>query len=89
VKREEIIAEIRETRKDLAALVKARDILNRRIVEQEGSARHDEFYRWPLMQALLNIFISATVRCTGLIEDYEELLESTDVPDNVFKLERP
>ena len=86
--REEIIEEIRETRLDLDALTKSRDTIHARLREQEGCPRHEETLRWPLMQVLINTYIVATARCMGLIEDYEELLQKMDEPDNVVQLKR-
>ena len=85
--RNELIKEIRETRKDLAALKKSRDLVHSRLQEQEGSSRYEDAVRWPLMQILINTYIAAIVRCEGLIEDYTGLLQEMDAPDNVIQLQ--
>lgn len=84
---DELIIEIRETTKDLVALKRSRDLLHMRLREQEGTPRYEESARWPLMQALINIYISAIVRCEGLIEDYTRLLYEMDAPANVIQLQ--
>ena len=86
--REEIIKEIRETKKDLDILKKSRDLIHGRLLEQEGTPRYEESLRWPLMQVLINTYIAAIVRCEGLVGDYTKLLQEMDAPDNVIRLER-
>lgn len=85
--RDELIAEIRETTKDLATLRKSRDLVHARLQEQEGTPRYEESLRWPLMQVLINTYIAAIVRCEGLIEDYTRLLRDMEAPDNIVHLE--
>lgn len=85
--RDELIIEIRETRKDLATLKRSRDLVHARLREQEGTPRYEETIRWPLMQILVNTYIAAIVRCEGLIEDYTRLLQEMDAPDNVVQLQ--
>jgi hypothetical protein len=86
--RDELMVEIRETRKDLTALKCSRDLLHARLREQEGTPRHEETLRWPLMQVLINTYIAAIVRCEGVIEDYSRLLQEMEAPDNVVRLEK-
>lgn len=86
--RDELIVEIRETKKDLVALKRSRDIVHARLREQEGTPRHEETIRWPLMQVLINTYIAAIVRCEGLVEDYTKLLREMEAPDNVVRLEK-
>ena len=86
--RDELITEIRETNRDLAALKRSRDSLHIRLREQEGTPRYEESFRWPLMQVLINTYIAAIVRCEGLIEDYTRLLHELEAPDNVVLLEK-
>jgi hypothetical protein len=86
--KDELIIEIRETNKDLAALKKSRDVIHSRLQEQEGTSRHEESIRWPLMQVLINTYIAAIVRCEGLIEDYTKLLQMMEAPDNVVHLKK-
>lgn len=85
--RDEVIVEIRETKKDLEALIRSRDTLHSRLLEQEGTTRYEESYRWPLMQVLINTYIAAITRCEGLIEDYKSLLQQMQAPDNVVRIE--
>lgn len=86
--RDELIVEIRETKKDLVALKRSRDIVHARLREQEGTPRYEETIRWPLMQVLINTYIAAIVRCEGLVEDYTKLLREMEAPDNVVRLEK-
>ena len=86
--RDELIIEIRETNKDLAALKRSRDLIHTRLREQEGTSRYEETIRWPLMQVLINTYIAAIVRCEGLIEDYKRLLQEMEAPNNVVQLEK-
>jgi hypothetical protein len=88
VTRDELIIEIRETNKDLAALRRSRDQIHARLREQEGTPRYEETVRWPLIQVLINTYIAAIVRCEGLIEDYKKLLQEMEAPNNVVQLEK-
>jgi len=85
--RDELIKELRETRRDLDILKKSRDLIHTRLREQEGTPRYEDAVRWPLMQVLINTYIAAIVRCEGLIEDYTRLLQEMDAPDNVVQLQ--
>ena len=88
MKRTEIIAEMREVELDLLAFKKSRDEIQRRINDMEGQLRQEKFIRWAATQAILNTMILAITRCEGLLEDYQKILETFSVPDNVLKLER-
>ena len=78
--------ELREVRKDLRAFVAARDAIQKRIQELEGSPRQETFVQWAATQAILNTLIMATTRCEGLIEDYSKILEQRDPPNNLVSL---
>ena len=84
--RTEIVDELREVERDLRAYQQARDALQRRINEMEGTPRHEIFLQWAVTQVVMNSLIIATVRCEGLIEDYRKVLESMSAPDNVVAL---
>jgi len=86
LKRNEIVDELREVGKDLRSFVAARDAIQKRINELEGTLRQGTFMNWAATQVVLNGLILATVRCEGLIEDYRELLEKADTPNNVIEL---
>ena len=84
--RTEIVDELREVEQDLRAYRQARDALQRRINEMEGTPRQEIFLQWAVTQVVMNSLIIATVRCEGLIEDYRQVLETMDAPDNVVAL---
>jgi hypothetical protein len=83
---DDIVKELREVRKDLRAFIGARDAIQSRINELEGSPRQESFVQWAATQAILNTLILGTTRCEGLIEDYSKLLEQRDPPNNVVQL---
>ena len=86
--REELIDEIRETRKDLSAFIEARDALQRRVLELDGNPQRQRFFsEWAAVQALMNVLIMATTRCEGLLEDYQKNLDQMGTP-NVVRLVR-
>jgi len=88
--RDEILDEISCVERDLAAFRKSMDAIAERKLELESdSHRLALFMEWPATQALLNVQIMAITRCEGLLEDYRKLLEQTELPDNIVKLEKP
>jgi hypothetical protein len=84
--RDEVLEELAEVHKDLAAFKKSRDAIQERLLELEGTPRYETLAGWPATVAIWNVQILAIVRCEGLIEDYRKHLESLDVPDNVVPL---
>lgn len=87
--RDDIIDEIRETRRDLSAFVEARDAIQRRIAELDGNPKRQEFFlSWAATQALMNVLILATTRCEGLLEDYQRNLMRMETPDNLVSIAR-
>jgi hypothetical protein len=87
VLRTDVISEMREVEKDLAAFNEARSLLLRR-ADDMNPARRDVFLQWAVTQIILNSFVIASVRCGGLLEDYHRFLCSEELPDNVVRLER-
>ena len=86
--REELIAEIRFLEGDLRAFKQAHDNIQHRFGELSGTPRLDEFREWPATQVVWNGLAMAMGRCEGLIEDYQKLLDTLDVPENVVNLVR-
>jgi len=84
--RDEIITEILEVEKDLKAIEESRDAIQRRIA-QMSAERKESFLNWAVMQILLNGFVVAMVRCEGLIEDYNKVLQNIEA-QNVLQLVR-
>ena len=82
----EIREEIRETTQDLKSFESARQAIQARISELDGMARQASFVEWAATQVILNGLIMAIVRCEGLIEDYQRMLESKELPDNVIPI---
>jgi len=67
----EILNEIAQVSKDLAAFKQAYDAIAGRIAELESNVeRHDTFVTWAGTQAALNVLVMCIVRCEGLLEDY-------------------
>jgi hypothetical protein len=90
VTRDEIITEVRFLEGDLAAFRSSMNALSdRKQALEEYPDRQAMFLEWPATQALLNVLIMAITRCEGLLEDYRKLLEQTELPNNVVKLEKP
>jgi len=88
VTRDELVDEIRETRKDLRAFMEARDAVQRRVLELDINPQRQKFFvSWAATQALMNVLILATTRCEGLLEDYQENLDRMETP-NVVRLVR-
>lgn len=86
--RDELVDEIRETRKDLRAFMEARDAVQRRVLELDINPQRQKFFvSWAATQALMNVLILATTRCEGLLEDYQENLDRMETP-NVVRLVR-
>ena len=87
--RDEILDELEEVHRDFRAFVVARDTVQARISEMDHlTERRKMFVDWPATQVVLNGLIIAIVRCEGLIEEYQRVLEQMDVPDNVVALAR-
>lgn len=84
--RDDIVEELRQVERDMMAFCAARNIIQGRINEMEGTPRKELFVSWAMTQVILNSFILAVVRCEGLIQDYRKVLEDFDAPDNVVKL---
>jgi hypothetical protein len=84
--KDEIIAEMGEVRQDLLAFQKARDSIQSRLLELEGTSRYETLASWPATVAIVNVLILAAVRCEGLIEDYQNALDKLDNTDNVIRL---
>lgn len=84
--RTEVISELREVEKDLAAFRSAKAILLQRADEMPDS-RRETFLQWAVSQVILNSLVIGTVRCEGLIEDYRKYL-SEQTPDNVVTFRR-
>lgn len=71
----QILAEIGEVQADLGAFLRARDAIQRRIIElEETPGRHENFIKWAGTQAVMSVLIMCIVRCEGLIEDYTQAL---------------
>ena len=86
--RDEIIDEMRAVDDDLLAFRNAQDILRARVQTLESTPeRQALLVDWPVFKVLENGLIIAVVRCEGLLEDYQKLLDQ-ELPDNVLKLER-
>jgi hypothetical protein len=85
VTQEDIQQEIEEISRDLAAFVAARDVIQVRINELEGSPRWKRFIQWSALQVVWHGLVLCTAKCEGLIEDYRAHLERRD---NVVPLER-
>lgn len=86
--RDELVDEIEETRRDLRAFTEARDIIQRRVLALDSNPSRQRFFvDWAATQALLNVFILATTRCEGLLEDYQKNLDRMETP-NVVRLVR-
>lgn len=75
VEQEMIENEIQEISKDLAAFKAARNCIQGRIIELEGTPRHEAFVNWAALQIVVNGLIICTARCEGLIEDYQAHLD--------------
>lgn len=87
--REEIIDEMGEVRRDLAAFLESRDALQRRISEMDSRPKRRElFTEWAATQALMNVLVMAVTRCEGLLEDYRSALDRMDAPDNLVRFVR-
>lgn len=87
--RDELVDEIRETRRDLQAFTEVRDAIQRRALELEDNpGRRKFFVEWAATQALLNVVILAMTRCEGLLEDYQKNLDQMETPNNVVRLVR-
>lgn len=87
--RDEIISELRELERDLHAFKAARDCLYSRLREQEDTPERQAMMKdWPAFSVIDNGLILAIVRCEGLLEDYRNLLDQEEVPDNVVRLEK-
>lgn len=84
--REDIVEELHQVERDLMAFSTARNVIQGRINELEGTPRREAFVSWAVTQVILNSFILAVVRCEGLIQDYKKILEDLDVPNNVVQL---
>jgi len=84
--REDVMTEMLEVQKDLDAFCRAKNAIDRRIEEMEGTERQKTFIQWAMSQVIINALIMARVRCEGLMEDYEKALDAMDVPDNVVHL---
>lgn len=84
--RNEIIAEMREVQKDLDAFNAARDAINNRYNELEGTERQEKFGVWAGTQALLQVLVMVRARCEGLLDDYRTHLEKMEVVDNVVDI---
>ena len=89
ITRDEVLAEVSNVEKDLMVFKRARDEIHRRIRELGNEPeRQAMFTDWPVVKVIDNGLIMAVVRCEGLLQDYREVLEKMDVPDNVLKLEK-
>ena len=87
--RDEIITEVREIQADLLAFRQARDVLLARLREIESNPeRYSMMTDWPAFKVVDNGLIMAIVRCEGLLEDYQTLLDKEELPNNVLTLER-
>ncbi len=87
--RDSIIDEMQEIQADLSAFQQARDVIHARLREMEGNPeRHTMMIDWPAFSVVDNGLIMAVVRCEGLLEDYQKLLDQEEFPDNVLRLER-
>lgn len=87
--RNEILDELQEVQRDLRMFTVVRDTVQARISEMDHlPERRKMFVDWPVTQVVLNGLIIAIVRCEGLIEEYQKVLEQMDVPNNVVALAR-
>lgn len=87
--RDGIIEEMRELKADLLAFQQARGVLHARLREMDNAPERQAMMTdWPAFKVIDNGFIMAVVRCEGLLEDYQKLLEQEELPDNVVRLER-
>lgn len=87
--RDGVIDEMRELRADLLAFQQARYTLHARLLEMESNPeRHAMMTDWPAFNVVDNGLIMAIVRCYGLLEDYQKMLDQEEIPDNVLPLER-
>lgn len=88
--RDAIIDEMHAIQRDLVAFQQARTVLQVRLLELEATPeRQAQMADWPVFKIVDNGLIVAVVRCEGLLEDYQKLLDQEEVPNNVVKLERP
>jgi hypothetical protein len=89
VTRDAVIDELREVEKDLFAFRASRDVVQARLREMEGwPERHAMMSDWPAFIVVDNSLIMAIVRCEGLLEDYQKLLDQEELPNNVLTMER-
>ena len=88
ITREDILLELHEVQKDLQVFKRAQDGIHQRIRDLEGKSHKDKFTSWAATQAILNVLVMAIVRCEGLTEDYQKVLEKLDTPENVVQLVR-
>jgi hypothetical protein len=89
VTRDEIIIELRELERDLYAFKAARDCVHIRLREQEDRPERQAMMKdWPAFGVIDNGLILAIVRCEGLLEDYRNLLDQEEIPDNVLRMEK-
>lgn len=79
---EEVLGEILEVQRDRAAFIQARDAVQQRLNELETNGRAERFQiflNWAGTQVVMNALILCIIRCDGLIEDYEKLLQNNVV----------
>lgn len=87
--RDGIIEEVREIKADLLAFQQARGVLHARLREMDNAPeRQSMMTDWPAFIVVDNGLIMAIVRCEGLLEDYQRLLDQEELPDNVLELKR-
>lgn len=72
--RTSLTKEAREVQRDLIAFKESRDVLGQRMGAMDET-RLEEFERWACTQVLMNAFVLAIVRCEGLLEDYQKMID--------------
>lgn len=87
-RREYLEEQIREVGRDLYAFSEARDTLQRRLLELDGTPRYDFLHEWAGFQAVMNTLIMAITRCEGLVEDLKMNLEKLPPDAPQLKLVR-